>query len=127
MTATVQRVLALAAGSLAGGFARYFLATAIYGWAGASFPYGTFVVNLSGCLLIGVFDGLAARYALGSAVRLLLMTGFCGAYTTFSTLILETDYLLRDGQLLRAAANFFGSGSLGLLLFRLGERLAAGW
>ncbi|MBI3554562.1 MAG: CrcB family protein [Elusimicrobia bacterium] len=113
--------MGLAAGSLAGGFARYFLATWVYGIAGTGFPYGTLLVNISGCFLIGLFDGLAeVRFLLGPDERILLMTGFCGAYTTFSTLILETSKLAGGGQWPRAAANFFGSGALGFLLFRLG-------
>jgi CrcB protein len=127
VNATVERGLALSAGFLAGGFARYFVALAVYGATGTSFPYGTLAVNLTGCFLIGLFDALATgSFALGPTGRLLLMTGFCGAYTTFSTLILETANLLRDGELWRAAANFFGSGALGLLLFRLGALAGGG-
>jgi CrcB protein len=63
------------------------------------------------------------RFLLGPSERMLLMTGFCGAYTTFSTLILETSNLINDGEMMRASLNFFGSGLLGLLLFRAGEYL----
>ncbi len=123
----LERGAALTAGFIAGGFARYFVALAVYGATGAGFPYGTLVVNVTGCFLIGVFDGLATgRGVLGPTGRLLLMTGFCGAYTTFSTLILETAGLLRDGELWRAGANFFGSGVLGLLVFWLGAALGGG-
>jgi CrcB protein len=51
------------------------------------------------------------------------MTGFCGAYSTFSTLILETGNLAADGQLLRALMNYLGSGAAGFFLFRVGEYL----
>ena len=111
----------LAAGSLAGGFARYFMAGAVQSALGSSFPYVTFLVNISGCFLIGIFDVLAAeRFVLDPTARLLLMTGFCGAFTTFSTLILETSNLMKGGDFLRASANAVGSLIVGLIVFRLG-------
>lgn len=120
----LSRFSALTLGFLAGGFARYVVGTRLYALTGTAFPWGTFAVNLSGCFFIGLFDAWAeSRMALGPEARLLLMTGFCGAYTTFSTLILETNGLLLDGQFLRAAANFLGSGVLGLALLRAGMLL----
>jgi len=111
-------------GSIAGGFSRYLLAGLIQQVAGAGFPYGTLVVNLSGCLLIGYLDALAeVRFILGPDARMLLMTGFCGAYTTFSTYILETSHLIRDGQLWRALVNIMVSVAAGLLLFQSGYAL----
>lgn len=116
----------LALGGIAGTFARYALAAAINRSMGAGFPYGTLAVNLSGCLLIGLFDGMAEmRFLIGPAGRLLLMTGFCGAYTTFSTLMLETSNLIRGGETARAFLNFMGSGAAGFVLFRLGVYLGA--
>lgn len=114
-------VLSLAVGSLAGGFARYWLAGAVYRGLGTSFPYGTLAVNMAGCFLIGLFDALASeRFVLGPASRLLLMTGFCGAFTTFSTLALETSNLMKGGDFARALLNAAGSVVLGLILLRLG-------
>lgn len=111
----------LAAGSLAGGFARYFMAGAVYRALGADFPYGTFLVNISGCFLIGLFDCLATeRFVLTPTARILLMTGFCGAFTTFSTLILETSNLMKGGDFTRALLNAVGSLIVGLIVFRLG-------
>lgn len=113
--------MSLAVGGLAGTAARYLLAGGINQAMGAGFPYGTMAVNLSGCFLIGLFDSMAeARFLIGPSGRLLLMVGFCGAYTTFSTLIFETSNLMRDGQMLRASLNFLGSGAAGLILLRLG-------
>lgn len=113
--------LGLAAGSLAGGFSRYWLAGAVYGRLGAGFPYGTLAVNLTGCLLIGFFDSLAVKkFVLGPEARTLLMIGFCGAFTTFSTLMLETDNLVRSGETGRAFLNVGVSVVAGFLLFRLG-------
>lgn len=112
---------ALALGGIFGVFARYLLASKVYSYAGTGFPYGTLVVNVSGCFAIGLFDSWAGtRGLLGPTARLFLMTGFCGAYTTFSTLILETSNLAADGELLRALLNYLGSGVLGFALFRLG-------
>lgn len=120
----MSRWLSLAAGFLAGGFSRYFLASLIYSSTGGAFPYGTLVVNVTGCFLIGIFDRWrGAGLLLGPDARLLLMTGFCGAYTTFSALMIETSHLADEGQVGRAMINFFGSGALGLLLFRLGSWL----
>lgn len=117
----MDKWVGLTVGSLAGGLARYLLAGAVYRIAGAGFPYGTLLVNLSGCFLIGVFDALAnEKFILGPGSRMLLMIGFCGAFTTFSTLILETNNLLKDGEVLRAIFNTGASLVLGLLLLRLG-------
>lgn len=111
----------LIAGSIIGGVARYVFAGKTYELLGAGFPYGTMLVNLSGCFLIGMFDSMAnEKLLLSPQVRLLLMTGFCGAYTTFSTLILETSNLMRHGEFWLASLNLMGSAALGLLLFRLG-------
>ena len=111
-------------GSIAGGFSRYFLAGAVSRRIGAGFPHGTLAVNLSACLLIGFFNSLAEeKFLLGPNERILLMTGFCGAYSTFSTLILETSNLLKDGELFLASSNVVVSLVAGLLLFRLGEYL----
>jgi CrcB protein len=120
----MAKMTALTIGFLTGGFARYALATRLYALTGTAFPWGTLAVNLSGCFLIGVFDSWAeTRAVFGPEARLLLMTGFCGAYTTFSTLMLETNNLLADGQTARAMVNYFGSGLVGLALLRAGAAL----
>jgi CrcB protein len=117
--------LLLSAGGIAGTILRYAVATWVPGFAGEGFPYGTLAVNLSACLIIGLLSGLSARGTLGPDGRLLLMTGFCGAYSTFSTWILETANLAADAQMLRVMANLFGSVGFGFLFFRLGIYLAS--
>jgi len=103
------------------GVARYVLSGMIYNIAGSRFPYGTMVVNLSGCFLVGFLDVLAEeKFVLGPNARVLLMVGFCGAFTTFSTWILETSSLVRDGQMLRGFANIVVAVLLGFVLVRLG-------
>jgi CrcB protein len=64
------------------------------------------------------------KFLFGSNVRVMLMIGFCGAFTTFSTLILETNNLVRCGEMLRAFINLFISILAGLILFRVGVLVA---
>jgi fluoride exporter len=80
------------------------------------FPLGTFLVNCSGCFLIGVFYGLAFKYSwFGPEWRLFLITGICGGYTTFSTFSYDGLYLLRQGSNLSFILYALGTVVLGLL------------
>jgi CrcB protein len=118
------KFLNLVIGGAAGTIARYLLAGFVYRLAGTTFPYGTLLVNISGCFILGFLVSLAGKkFILGPDARILLMIGFCGAFTTFSTLIFESDNLLRNGQAVRAFANIFVSVILGLILFRVGSLL----
>jgi fluoride exporter len=120
----MDKSIPLVFGALLGVFARYLVATRIYMMTGTGFPFGTLAVNISGCLLVGVFDSWAGdRGLIGPAGRLFLMTGFCATYTTFSTLILESAHLISNGQIARALAYYLGSGVLGFVSFRLGAFL----
>lgn len=111
----------LAIGGVAGTFSRYALAGVVYRVMGARFPYGTLVVNMLGCFLIGVLDVLAQeKFILGTQERLLWMVGFCGAFTTFSTFILETGNLIKGGETLVAFANVMASVALGFFVYRVG-------
>ena len=117
--------LNLLAGGLAGTAARYALSGVVYQVCGTQFPYGTLTVNTLGCAVIGFLAVLTEeKFLLGPSARVLLMAGFCGAFTTFSTFMLETVYLLRDGETLRAAANIGVSVALGFVALRLGMVLA---
>ncbi|HNX68340.1 MAG TPA: fluoride efflux transporter CrcB [Candidatus Omnitrophota bacterium] len=108
-------------GGALGTIARYLLAGAVYQAWGTGFPYGTLIVNLSGCWLIGLLAVLSdEKFLLGPDARILLMIGFCGAYTTFSTFMLETANLMKDGQNLRAFMNILLSVVLGFLALRAG-------
>ena len=114
-------ILLIVGGSI-GTLSRYALSGAIYRWAGIGFPYGTLVVNLSGCFFIGFLTALAEKkFLLGTDMRLFLMVGFCGAFTTFSTFIFETDNLVKDGEMTRALLNILISVIAGFIVFRIGS------
>jgi len=118
------KFLNLVIGGAAGTIARYLLAGTVYKYLGTSFPYGTLVVNASGCFILGILAALAdKKFVLGPDARLLLMIGFCGAFTTFSTLIFESDSLVRNGQAMKAFSNILISVVLGFILFRIGSLL----
>ena len=120
-----MKFLNLIIGGAIGTVSRYLLAGFVYRACGASFPFGTLAVNLSGCFIIGFLASIAEkRFVLGTDARTLLMIGFCGAFTTFSTLIFETDGLIKDGEMLRAFMNIFLSVVFGFLLFRVGAFIA---
>lgn len=121
MGANLEKILLIAAGAVLGANARYWLgAWAAERW-GAAFPYGTLLINVSGSLLIGWFMAFAAgRTLVDPRWRLLFVTGFLGAYTTFSTYSYESLSLFTRGQLLPGLANALGSAVLGILAAALG-------
>lgn len=117
--------LVIGIGGFVGAIARYVLAVWIGQRWGRSFPLGTFVINVSGSFLIGLLMTLMAERFTGNPQwRLLLVVGFLGAYTTFSTFEYETGALLKDGEWLLAAANVAGSVVLGFAALKLGEVIA---
>jgi CrcB protein len=117
----MTRFLILAVGGATGTIARYLLAGVIYAILGTGFPYGTLVVNLLGCFILGFLTAVTeTKFLLTPQLRLLLMIGFCGAFTTFSTFIFETSNLIRSGETLRALMNVVLSVVVGFLVFRIG-------
>jgi CrcB protein len=110
----MTEVLWIGAGGFAGALARYWLAGVIAARAGVVFPYGTFVINLSGSFALGLLMGLIEQQAIPPVTRLAIGTGFLGAYTTFSTFTYETMRLIEEGSLLLASLNVVGSVVLGL-------------
>lgn len=102
-------------GSGLGGLGRYALAGFIAHRFGETFPWGTLIINISGSLIIGFFDALTGpegRFFVSSAARQFVMVGIIGGYTTYSSFSLQTLTLARDGDLLRASGNAFGTFAL---------------
>ena len=121
----MQKLFNLIIGGTIGTLARYFLSGFTYQVFGSNFPYGTLVVNLIGCFIVGFLASIAEeKFALNTNLKILLMVGFCGAFTTFSTFILETSNLIKDGETLKALINVLISVIAGFIVFRLGVLLA---
>jgi CrcB protein len=121
----LTRLLYVGAGGFAGAVARYAVGLWIGQRWGRSFPLGTFVINVSGSFLIGLLMSLfTERLIVNPHLRLLLVVGFLGAYTTFSTFEYETGALLKDGEWMFASINVIGSVFLGFVGLKIGEILA---
>lgn len=112
-----------------GGFIGSVTRYALGGWiahltAQARFPFGTLLVNLSGCLIIGLLAGMSMKQELFSqGAKLFLFTGLLGGFTTFSAFGLETVLLLRRGEILVAAAYIGTSVALGIAMVWLGVKV----
>ena len=108
-------------GGCLGAIARFWLGGLVYEKMGTRFPYGTFVINISGSFLLGfVITLLTERTHLSANWRYLIPIGFIGAYTTFSTFEFETLAAFRDGQILVAGLNVGLSVVLGFIAVWLG-------
>ena len=117
----LKSILIVGAGSFLGGALRFLISTLMKGACTSSFPWGTLTVNLIGCLLIGVIYGLFARHSnVQHTMCLLLTTGFCGGFTTFSTFANEGVQMLQSGNFGAFAAYSSLSLGLGILLVMLG-------
>lgn len=115
-------------GSALGGGARYAVAGLAASHLGATFPWGTLIVNVTGSFIIGFFSTLTGpdgRILVGTEGRQFVMTGVCGGYTTFSSFSLQTLNLVRDGEMILAGANIGLSFLLCLLSVWAGHALAS--
>lgn len=128
MRSALVNAFVIGAGGFIGALLRYGLSGAVHrGLPLVTFPLGTLVVNLVGCFAIGVATGLVeSRQLFGPELRLFLLVGLLGGFTTFSTFAYETVVLTRDGEHLRAIANATTQVVLGLGCVWLGYGLAGG-
>ena len=117
--------LIVGAGSFLGGGARFVVSKWLQAGVAVSFPLHTFVVNIAGCLLIGFFSGLhyEGKY-MTPATKLLLTTGFCGGFTTFSTFVNESMLLGKDSSIALTGLYIGGSVAAGFLCLWVGNCLA---
>jgi len=119
------RTLLAGSGGFFGAAARYWLGGLVHRHLGAAFPYGTLVINVSGCFAIGFLGVLAEeRLTLGPGARVFWMIGVLGGYTTFSSFGYETMALLREGSSGAALLNVGAQVILGLLAVWAGAALA---
>ena len=112
----IQKLSLLALAGALGTLARFGLSGLVQRVSGAAFPWGTVAVNVTGCFLAGLLWSLFEnRWEVSSQTRVLVLLGFMGAFTTFSTLILETSELLRTAKWMYAAINVTIQNGLGFM------------
>lgn len=124
----MQKWLLIALGGGLGSVMRY----AVHGWVqralGSAFPWGTFVVNMTACLAIGLLAGLfTGPQIMREEYRLGLIVGVLGGYSTFSTFGLETFHLANDREFALAAINVVVSCAVGLIAVWIGYRVSERW
>jgi len=121
----LQKYLLIAFGGALGSMARYWVGSTIGGRMGTKFPYGSFVINITACVIIGFsLTFLAKRVEVNQAWRFLVPVGFIGAYSTFSTYEWETLSTIRTGAFLMAAIYAVSSLILGLAAVWFGSVIA---
>ena len=110
-----------------GAVARFLLDRAVAERARGVFPWGTLVINVTGSLLLGLITGLALHHGLSKSAKIVLGTGFCGAYTTFSTFTFETVRLIEEGALAEAFRNAAATTVVCTVAAALGLALTRGF
>ena len=122
----LAQVIAVAAGGAVGSVARFITGYLFGQWFGATFPWATLFVNVSGSLCLGFVGGLAIHKPgiMDPVIRLLLTTGFAGGFTTFSTFTFETIALAQAGETSLAGANIVANVVVGFIAAILGILIA---
>ncbi|MDY6821808.1 MAG: fluoride efflux transporter CrcB [Deferribacterota bacterium] len=117
----VHRLIYIALAGALGSLCRYGFTNIVHKFFSFTYPWGTLFVNLSGCFLAGTIFTLFDEYLqVPAQLRVAIFIGFLGAFTTFSTFILETGQLLRSSEYLLALINIFLHNILGLVFFIIG-------
>ncbi len=115
------KIVAVAVGGSIGATTRYLVSTWAAGRFGTAFPYGTLIVNIVGCFIIGAFMTAATeRFIVNPYCRLIITVGFVGGLTTFSSFSYETFKLIEDGSITMVMYNLLGNFILGFLATWLG-------
>jgi CrcB protein len=121
----MYKILMIGFAGLVGTLARYWLSGWGDQWWGGTFPFGTFIVNAVGCLLMGVlFHITQEKYLVDPVARAVVLVGFLGGFTTFSSFAIQSFNLLRDGELFLAGANILLSNAVGLFLVWVGYAIS---
>lgn len=121
---SIKNILFVVLGSGIGGGSRFIIAEIIKQKLAIKFPLGTFLINITGCLIIGMVLGFYSKQTTEtSAVKLLLTTGFCGGFTTFSAFAAENIYLIKSGNQLTAFLYITLSVVLGILATFVGSTI----
>lgn len=120
-----MQYLLVALGGIIGASSRYCLQGVVYNWLGVMFPWGTLIVNLLGCFIIGFLLELSeSRVVISSDLKVFLTIGILGSFTTFSTFSYESMALLRDGEFVLSITNILSHVIGGLCLAWSGMLLA---
>jgi protein CrcB len=119
-----KNIMLVGFGSFFGGVVRYLVTRMLSAMVVSSYPFGTFAVNVLGCFIIGFVSALPVGSLLGPNTRLLLTTGLCGGFTTFSTFMNENATLLKDGMPTTALLYTIASFLLGFLAVVGGQQAA---
>ena len=121
---TMQKIILIGLAGLAGTLLRYWLSGYVARQYGETFPWGTIVINLIGCLVTGaVFYVTEERFMVNPTVRAVILIGLLGGFTTFSAYGLQTFVLLRDGEYVLATLNIITSNVLGMFMVWAGYAL----
>ena len=118
-------VLAVAAAGALGAACRYVVDGVVQDRVEGAFPWGTWLINVSGSLTLGFLAGLGLYHGLSDTPRTVIGTGFLGGYTTFSTLMFESVRLFEDGSRYESLLDVLGSLGAGLAAAAIGLALAA--